>query len=60
VTKSDLVFTLLDIEAVVEFLTPAIDIFHSYATVSLESRCAIRLRYVDLIHDRIDARGHHF
>jgi hypothetical protein len=30
------------------------------STVRSESRCALRLRYVDLFQACIDARGHHF
>jgi hypothetical protein len=29
-------------------------------TVRSESRCALRLRYIDLVQTCIDARGHHF
>jgi hypothetical protein len=29
-------------------------------TMRSESRCALRLRYVDLVQACIDARGHHF
>jgi hypothetical protein len=29
-------------------------------TISSESRCALSLRYVDLVQACIDVRGHHF
>jgi hypothetical protein len=47
-----------------------LDLSYSYVTmtqteldrhaVHLESRCALRLQYVDLVQAYIDAHGHHF